>query len=333
MFRGILDSLAESINPRSVINELVTNMDDAMNDDLGAIIRTRGDPNAAVAYSTTPFVGQEAIPVIDMLNQVLQRRTGLSDAAKGLDPKALQSSTMIGVDAVISGAQERIELVARVLAETGFKDLFHGLYNEICENPNQKRVLKIRGNFIPFDTSVFDATMKCEINPTLGKGSDFVRMMTLQQIKQDQQTIINQMGLNNPICGVQEMLNTVTDMLQIANVRNVGRYFKTPPPQVVQAMQSAPREPDPMTVAAHAQMEKVKSDTAQAVSQQQQAEEKLQSDDAFRRDKLQAWEEVEREKLQQAEQKMQLDHEAALAKAAAQVAAAAAKPQPNGSAQ
>ena len=142
MTRGVLDSLAESINPKTVVNELVTNLDDALNDDLGAVIRTRGDPSAAVQFATTPFVGQQALPVLEYLDDVQQRRTGLSDAARGLDPKALQSSTMIGVEAIINGQQERTELVARVLAETGFKDLFHGLFNEIVENENQSRTLQ-----------------------------------------------------------------------------------------------------------------------------------------------------------------------------------------------
>ena len=54
MTRGVLDSLAESINPKTVVNELVTNLDDALNDDLGAVIRTRGDPSAAVQFAATP---------------------------------------------------------------------------------------------------------------------------------------------------------------------------------------------------------------------------------------------------------------------------------------
>ena len=44
MMRAILDCAAERINPKTVVNELVTNIDDALNDDLGAVIRTRGDP-------------------------------------------------------------------------------------------------------------------------------------------------------------------------------------------------------------------------------------------------------------------------------------------------
>ena len=82
MMRGVLDSLAESINPKSAVNELVVDMDDAQNDDNGAIIRVRGNPGDAISYVTTPFAGQQALPILDLMNDVLQRRTGMSDAAK-----------------------------------------------------------------------------------------------------------------------------------------------------------------------------------------------------------------------------------------------------------
>lgn len=309
MFRGVLDSLAESINPKVAVNELMTNIDDVMNDDLGAIIRTRGDPNAAVAYTQTPFVGQQALPIIELLNEVLQRRTGLSDAAKGLDPKALQSSTMIGVDAIISGAQERIELIARVLAETGWKDLFQGIYNEVCENPNQKRVLRINDNFVPFDTSLFDASMAVEINPTLGKGTDVTRMMALQQVKADQTQIVSQMGLNNPICGIQEMMNTVTDMLGLLNIKNVQRYFKMPDPQTLQQMMSAPKEPDPMSVAAKAQYEKVKADSAKAVGQQNLDQEKAQGQERIQEAQLAQKTTYENQRIELERQKLEQTHQ------------------------
>ena len=243
MMRGVLDSLAESINPKTVVNELMVNMDDALNDDLGAVVRTRGDPSAAVMYTNTPFVGQPAMEVIALLNDMLTRRTGLSDAAKGLDPKAIQSSTQIGVEAVINGAQERVELVARTLCETGFIDLFKGIFCEICENPNPVRMLRMSGKFVAFDPSTFDANMSVEVNPNLGKGNDMVRMMALAGIKQDQTALVAQMGMNNPIyCGPIEMLNTMTDMLELSNIKNVGRYFKSPNPMPrLQQMLSAPK--------------------------------------------------------------------------------------------
>jgi hypothetical protein len=246
-----------------------------------------------------------------MLDVTLQRRTGLSDAAKGLDPKALQSSTMIGVDAIISGAQERIELIARVLAETGFKDLFAGLYNEICENPNEQRTLRIRGNWKTYDTSLFDASMGVEINPTLGKGSDQVRLMTLQGIKQDQTAIFTQFGPGNPVVGIPEMLNTITDMLEIANIKNVNRYFKTPDPKVLAAIAAAPKEPDPMTVAAKAQFEKTKIDGARAVGDQNFQREKLAADDSYRNAVASSKDNYETHKLNLEAQKLAMDAERA----------------------
>ena len=110
--------------------------------------------------------------------------------------------------------------------------------------------------------------MGVEVNPTLGKGSDTVRLMTLQQIKADQQAIVAQMGAFNPICGFPEMMNTQTDMLKIANIKNVNRYFKMPDPAQMQKMQSTPKEPDAMTLAAQAQYQKVKADAAQALGDQ-----------------------------------------------------------------
>ena len=317
MMRGVLDSLAESINPKTVVNELVTNLDDALNDDLGAVIRTRGDPNAAVAFSATPFVGQQAMPVIDLLNNVLQRRTGLSDAAKGLDPKALQSSTMIGVEAIINGQQERTELVARVLAETGFKDLFVGLYNEVAEAPNQRRTLRLNGKWTDVDTGTFDASMGVEVNSTLGKGRDAVRMMTLQQIKQDQATIFQQFGPTNPVVGIPEMLNTISDMLDLANIKNVGRYFKTPDPATLQAIASTPKEPDANTIMAKAQYEKTKSETVMALGAQALQRQKQSQDEAFKQAQLHQKTLYDAAKLQLEQEKIEHDHTAKLGALAA----------------
>jgi hypothetical protein len=308
MTRAVLDSAAESVNPKTVVNELNTDLDDVLNDDVGAVIRTRGDVNNAVAFNNVPFLGQQMLPLFELMNDVLQRRTGLSDAAKGLDAKALQSSSQIGVEAVINGAQERTELVARVLAETGFKDLFTGLYNEVCEAPNQRRTLRINGKWSDVDTGTFDASMGVEVNSTLGKGSDTVRMMTLSQIKQDQQMIMQQFGVSNPVCGITEYLNTISDMLDIANIKNVGRYFKTPTPQAMQAIASAPKEPDAMTLAAQAQFQKVKADTATAVGQQQLAQQKAQADDDFRNRQLGEKTANDRAKIQLEAQKLHVSH-------------------------
>jgi hypothetical protein len=161
--------------------------------------------------------------------------------------------------------------------------------------------------------------MAVEVNANLGKGSDLTRMLALNQVKQDQQLIVQTYGLSNPVCGIPELLNTITDILAIANVKNVGRYFKTPTPAQMQAINSAPKPPDPNLIAAQAQMEKVRSDTAKAVAQQNLDTKKLQSENVLKHLALQAKTEFEFQKLQLDANAAHVDHATKLGALGAQL--------------
>lgn len=294
MARGLLDNLAESTNPKMVVNELVTNIDDALNDEVGAVIRTRGNANDAVSFSRVPFVGDDLQTNIDYLDKVRASRTGITEASKGLDPRAMQSTALSGIDAIVQGAQERIELIARILAETGLRPLLRGLLREIVNNPNQARTVKLAGKWTPVQPSLYDPSMRVKVNPTLGKGSDMIRLQALTEVQQTQMTIIEKYGVkNNPLCGPIEFRNTLVDKLELVNIRNASRYFKPIDPQVMAAIDNSPNEPDPATVLAQAELEKNKKDVVIAIGEQQHKQdsldfqrEKLRVDDDFRRDKL-----------------------------------------------
>ena len=163
------------------------------------VIRTRGDPSDAVAFATTPFVGQQALPIIELLNDVLQRRTGLSDAAKGLDPKhcrarprsASRRSSTASRSAPNSSPASWPKPASRIFSTAS-----------TTRSPSPRTSAgrcASTASGPPIDTSTFDASMGVEVNSTLGKGSDTVRMMTLQQIKHDQQMIMQQFGPGNPV--------------------------------------------------------------------------------------------------------------------------------------
>jgi hypothetical protein len=286
MLRGSLDSLAQSIWPRTVFNQTITNTDDVLNDEIGAPIRTTGDPNSAVMSIAHQFVGQPVFQMFQVMEQLRQSRTGISDASKGVDPRALQSTNVTGIDAIVQGAQERIELCARILAETGMKQLFRGLLREIVNSPNQNRTIQLRGKWVNVNPSTFDPTMRVSVNPTLGKGSDTTKLMVLQEVKATQTAIMQQFGVENPLCGVQEFRNTLTDILAIANVKNVGRYYREINSQQIAAIAATPKEPDAATLLAQSEMEKNRVKMATSISQSNFEDRKLRVDDDFRRDQM-----------------------------------------------
>jgi len=286
MLRGSLDSLAQSIWPRTVFNQTTTNSDDVLNDEIGAPIRTTGDPASSVMSITHQFVGQPVFGMFEVMEGLRQQRTGIGDASKGLDPRALQSTNVTGIDAIVQGAQERIELCARILAETGMKQLFKGLLREIVAHPNQERTIQLRGKWVTVNPSTFDPTMRISINPTLGKGSDMTRLMVLQDVKTTQTAIMTQFGVENPLCGVQEFRNTLTDILAIANVKNVGRYYREIDEATVKRIAETPKEPDAATLLAQSEMEKNRVKMATEISKSNFADRKLRVDDDFRRDEM-----------------------------------------------
>lgn len=293
LIRGGLDSLAQSIFPRVVFNELLTNVEDVMSDDIGAAIRTRANPAEAVSTYTTPFVGDKTFEAAQYMDAIKVARTGQSDASKGIDPKAFQSTNLSGIDAIVSGAQERTELIARILAETGMKDLFDGLLQEVIDHPNKEEMVKLRGKWVNVDPSSYPADMRATVNPTLGKGSDQTRIMALQGISAAQMTIVEKFGMGNGVVGPIELRNTQADLLALVGFKNVTRYFREITPEQAKAIESAPKDPSPETILAQSQMEGVRSKTAEAISKQKQEETKIeqaatktQLDDDFRRDKL-----------------------------------------------
>lgn len=286
ILRGSLDSLSASMNPDLVFNEMMTNAQDVMAGGVGRLIRTTGDPNAAVKEFRTSFIGSQAFEMMGVMDGIRQRRTGISEASKGIDPKALQSTNQVGVEAIVSGAQERIELIARIFAETGLKYMYQGLLREICRSPNKPKTYEVRGQWVDFDPSLFDPNLKVKVNPTMGKGSDMTRLMALQAIKSDQLMIMEKFGVGNTFVTPRHFMNTVADIMAIANIKDTSRYFGEVTDEMLKALQEAPKEPSPEDKIATAELEKVRSQTAKNVADLAQRDQQRREDDDFRRDKL-----------------------------------------------
>lgn len=286
LLRGALDSMSSSMFPDTYVNEYTVNLEDQLNDEVGKTVRVKGSPADAIQEYRPTFVGSQVFEMMAQIDGIRQRRTGISEASKGVDPKALQSTNVMGIDAIVSGAQERIELIARILAETGFKDMFKGLLREITQHPNIKRTVELRGQWVEIDHSLFDADLRVRVNPTMARGTDIAKLNALAQVKETQLAIIQQFGPGNTVVTPQHFMNTVEDTLAIANIKNMNRYFGPITPELIDQLQNAPKEPSPEELIAKAELEKVKMQTAKIIATLKQEDKKLLLDEDFRRDEL-----------------------------------------------
>lgn len=266
--RNVMDSLAQSIHPRTVVVEGQVNIDDVMNTETGAIIRARNV--GAVQQLSEPFVGQPAMPILQYIDDIRAQRTGITKASQGLDPDVLQSTTKAAVTATVQASQERLEMIARIFAETGMKRLFRGLLKLLSRHQDQPRMVKLRGKWTPVDPRYWDADMNVVVNVGLGRGNEAERMQFLMMVAQKQEQIIQMLGPDNPLCDISQYRNTLGKILELASYKATTQFFKPVDAQTVQMMaQAAQQKPQADPNALLAQIEQAK---AQVQAQKVQAD-------------------------------------------------------------
>ena len=254
MLRGAHDSLSFSLHPRTVAVEGEANIADLMNTEIGAVIRERQP--GMVRELTHTFNGQAALPFLQYADEMAENATGQSKAAAGLDPDALQSSTQAAVAATVAGGHQRLELYARMLAETGMKRLMRGLLRLVVANQSKSRTVRLRNEYVEVDPRLWDSTMDVTINVAVGYTVDEDRLQSLALLLTEQKNIITTMGPQNELVSLGQLSQTLAQMTEIAGFRDTTRYFNKLPPDY--RPQPAPPQPSAEEVYANAQAEKVK---------------------------------------------------------------------------
>jgi|LakMenE01Jun11ns_1017448.scaffolds.fasta_scaffold9934498_2 hypothetical protein len=281
--RGILDSLAQAINPRTAIVEGQANMDDVLNTEVGAVIRMRAP--GMVQPFTTPFVGQAAFPMLDYLDDIKQTRTGISKAASGLDADALQSTTKAAVSATVNAAHQHIEMIARTFAETGLRKLFTGILKLVIENQDKERMIRLRNTFVPIDPRSWDANMDVIVNVGVGDGTLEDRINILNQVAMRQEMILKETGVNNPVVSLPQYTNTLSKLLQLAGIKDSQNYFNQLP---VDFQLPPPPEPKltPEEMLAQVQVQSIQADIEKKAAELDLERQKMIMSDDRERDRV-----------------------------------------------
>lgn len=283
IMRNTLDSLAMSIHPRVAIVEGMVNVDDVMNTETGAIIRQRAA--GQVQPMTMPFVGQQAFPVLQYMDELKEARTGISKASAGLDAGALQSSTASAVQATVSAAQQHIELIARIFAETGMKRLYKLILQLVTSHQDRERMVRLSNAFVPIDPRVWNTNMDVVINVGLGRGTDQERMMMLRQIGEMQKEAMQTMGQQNPLTDMGKLSNTLKAMTELAGFKDASQFWNDPaefqPPPDADA-------PDINEQLIQVQIQQIQADIQKKAAELDLEMKKAQMIDDRERDKLEA---------------------------------------------
>ena len=249
--RQSLDNLYLTNNSRIGAVDGQVNIDDLLNATPGGVIRLK-NPNALVPLTVQSTFSQ-AMPMLEYLDAVQAKRTGVSDAQQGLDPDVLNNVTATAVAAMMKSNSGKLELIARIFAETGVKSLFKGILHLLGKYQDKPRIVRMRGKYVTFDPRTWANEYDISINVGLGSGDRDQKLAMLQMVLAKQEQIIQQYGPSNPLVSIGQYRNTLAKFIESAGFKDANEFMNEITPEQNAAL-SQPQPPAPDAQAKVAEM-------------------------------------------------------------------------------
>ena len=294
LMRNLLDNSYLQNYGRYAVLEGQANLDDLLTARPGGVVRVKS-PNAVMPLAT-PALEPYTFEMLSYIDNIREERAGVSKNTQGMNDKALTShTTAAAVNAVMTAAQSRIELVARQFAETGVKDLMKRVYELLVKNQDRDRTVRIRNEWVPVDPSQWDSSMDAVVSVALGHGNKDQQVAQLNQIMQ---MAAQAKAQGDPMVTGENMFNIASALLKAMGYQNFEEYI-TPP----QMQQQPPPKPEQQK--AQADMQKIQAEIANLQADTQRDNAKVMLDaQKFEHDKAIELAELE---LKQAELQIELE--------------------------
>jgi len=299
--RAVLDSTYFALNQRNEVAMDQANdytISDLLRNEPGSPIRSK--TGTAIRAITAGGLGFDPYGALEYFSTVAESRTGVVRNAQGLNPDTLHD-TASGAMMLLSAAQKRTKMIARIMAETMVKQLYLGLHAIIRENCSSEKIANLLGKWVPVNPTQWAERNAMTVEVGLGASGKDMEIAAMNQIIGLQKAGVEaQGGTDGPLVTKQNLFKSATDMARKLGVKAPEEYFSDPsaPPD--------PNAPPPPPPPPNPELIKV-----QGEQQLQQA--KLQGEMALGKMKVESEQQIQATKAQSQAavntQQQQLEHQ------------------------
>jgi hypothetical protein len=207
-----------------------------------------GDAGTLITPLAREYIGDKALAAIGYMDEVAQRRTGVSEQTMALDPEALQNQTAEAVRSGKDAAYAQTEQIARNMA-SGWRKAFEKLMRLMIKHQGYAREVVWNKKQIIIDPRYWNADMKVSINVGLGTGSRERDLAMLGQVLQGQLMLADRfMGAGateDAIDMLPKIIATMTKMAESAGIKNPEDYYPEYTEEKVAQLKEIAAQPKP----------------------------------------------------------------------------------------
>jgi hypothetical protein len=243
--RQMLDNIYKQNVRRKYVNSKWLLSDnstmDALLDAESEVVVGRGLPQEGVMPEQVQSILGDMVPALQMMHEKPKLRTGVAPEIT-LDPSVLKESTLGAFVGAMDQASQRLELLARLLAETGLKKVMQKIHYLLRTYFTDKDEVEVNGTFVPTNPSTWKKRSNMKVNVGLGfnnKQAMITLAMSLLQVQRE--------AMAAGLADQKVIHNTFKQLIEAMNFGHVDSYFldpnkpgwKPPAPQKDPAMISA----------------------------------------------------------------------------------------------
>jgi hypothetical protein len=225
--RQTLDNIYMVNNGRNVVNESV-DLDDLLTVRQGGVIRVEGENTqvqASIMPLVTEYIGDKSLQVIQYMDLARAQSTGSLMASQGLDADQVGKETATRFKGIEAAATAKIELVARTLAETGFRKLYEGINWIISQFANDDVEIMSTGEKLSINPQSWKRNHRAVAVVGLGAGDNDKTLQSLLTLWQVHQQL--QMS-GSPLTDTKKQHNILTKMIKAVDLQRPGDYVNNP---------------------------------------------------------------------------------------------------------
>jgi hypothetical protein len=208
--RGLLDNVYFTMNPRIAYDQNAVNVASLQINRPGGHVAVSGPPGMSLMPIAHQPIVDRLLPVIGYVDDVKETRTGVGRMSVGVDADVLAQSTKGAYMDAKAAANQRIEAIARIFAETGLSSFYNSFHALLRRHQDWPTKFKLRNDWVETNPGEWRERTDLTVGVGLGNASKEEIRSNLMLMAQ-----------------AQEKAGAVPGLVQPQNVFSLARRIQT----------------------------------------------------------------------------------------------------------
>lgn len=222
--RQIVQNIALTNDPKMILAEESINISDYIEG--RKVIRKK--PGSPMGDAAMPMPVNQLSPqtfqFLEYLEGQKENRTGITRYNQGLDANSL-NKTASGISAILGQSSQRLELIARMFAETGISELFRFMVSLNQKFVDQNTVVRLTNKQLRVSPDDLNGNFDLIVNAGISISTKESTIMTLQTMLT---ALMQTQAAGIPIVTPQNIYNLFKKWIESAGFKNYSDYVTDP---------------------------------------------------------------------------------------------------------